>query len=377
VVFYLLWMFFTALLIGKRHEVLRNLDRRFFRDVEATRQSLIQLAQDLGDIAEPDAVLNALEEGARRALQPEFTRFSLPDAPEEPGVELTVPLRRGQRVLGYLLLGPKAADEPYSTEERQLLEAAAVQAAMALENARLNAALLAQQREELGVRTAGVLAGAEEERRRLAADLHDQVLPELRQIAVDVERLQTRANGMAPDLQRVAAEVRGSMDSVREVMEALRPSALDMLGLGDALESHFRKAAARCHPPLTVSVRRTGDEPHLTSEQSLGLYRICQEAINNVLKHSGAERAGLELEGETDTFRITIWDNGQGLPAGAASGTGHGLRNMRYRADLIGAVVTWHPNTGDRGLRVMVELSPAGERAAEPVDSLSALLVDL
>jgi len=340
---FLFWMFLTAVLLGKRHEVLRNLDRRFFRDVEVTRQALIRLAQDLGGASEPDAVLEALEAGAREALHPRFLRFALPDVPPENDVELTVPLRRGSRVLGHLHLGARETGDAYSSEERELLEAAAVQAAMALENARLNAALLARQREELTVRTAGVLAGAEEERRRLAADLHDQVLPELRQIVVDVERLAVHANGLAPDLQRLAGEVRGTMDSVRDVMEALRPSSLDMLGLGDALESYFRRGAFRCDPPISVTVRRVGAEPDLSPEQSLALYRICQEAINNVLKHSRATRAGLELCLEGDTFSVAVWDEGAGLPGTAGSGSGHGLRNMRYRADLIGAGVAWQP----------------------------------
>lgn len=338
---FFVWMFVTAVLLGKRHEVLRNLDRRFFRDVDATRQALIRLAQELGGETEPDAVLNALESGAREALHPMFLRFALPDVPPESNVELVVPLRRGSRILGHLHLGARETGATYSTEERELLEAAAVQAAMALENARLNSALLARQREELAVRTAGVLAGAEEERRRLAADLHDQVLPELRQIVIDVERLTGQANGLAPDLQRLAQEVRGTMDSVRDVMEALRPSALDMLGLGDALESYFRQGARRCDPPVTVVVRRTGDEPKLTPEQSLGLYRICQEAINNVLKHSQAERAGLELGRNSTTFTVGVWDDGKGLPPSAGTGSGHGLRNMNYRADLIGAQVSW------------------------------------
>src|SRR5205807_1830552 len=110
--------------------------------------------------------------------RPDGAAFSLPDAPAAKRVVLRVPVRRGEVLLGYLDLGPKENGEPYSGEERELLEAAGVQAAVAVENARLNAALLARQREELSARTAGVLAGAEEERRRLAADLHDQVLPE-------------------------------------------------------------------------------------------------------------------------------------------------------------------------------------------------------
>jgi signal transduction histidine kinase len=143
-------------------------------------------------------------------------------------------------------------------------------------------------------------------------------------------------------------------------MEALRPSALDMLGLPDALESYFRKGAARCRPPLTVSVRRAGEEPELTPERSLALYRICQEAINNVLKHSGAARAGLEVRCADGRLLLAVWDDGRGLngagtAASSTPGGGHGLGNIRYRAELIGASVCWlHPPEG--GTRFEVEL---------------------
>ncbi|MFN3653152.1 MAG: sensor histidine kinase [Armatimonadota bacterium] len=352
VVFYLFWMFLVALLLAKRMEVLRNVDRRFFRDVEARRQALIRLAQDLGGEREAAGVMQRLEAGVRQALRPEWLTFALPDLPAADGA-LPIPVRRGEAVLGYLRLGPKESGEAYSPEERELLEAAAVQAAVALENARLNGELLARQRVELAARTSGVLSGAEEERRRLAADLHDQVLPGLRQMAADVERLRERSNGQAPDLARLEGEIRESMDSVREVMEALRPSALDMLGLSAALESYLRRGAARQEPPLTVSVRRTGEEPELSPEQSLGLFRICQEAINNVLKHSGARKAGLEVRSEPGRLTLCLWDDGRGFDPETARGAGRGLENMRYRADLIDARVTWSPRE-EGGTRVEV-----------------------
>ncbi len=351
----IVWMFLTALLLGKRQEVLRNLDRRFFRDAAATRQKLLQLARDLGRCTDAEGVLTALEQGVNAALRPASFRYwpaeVLPlDTAEG---ELTVPIQRGDRLSGYIQLGPRQDGEEYTAEERQLLEAAGAQAAVALENARLSAALLARQREELTVRAAGVLAGAEDERRRLAADLHDQVLPELRQIAGEVGRLGTRANGLGPDLQRVEGEIRGAMDSVREVMEALRPSALDVLGLADALEGYLRNGAARREPPLGVTVRRLGPEPSLTPEQSLGLYRIGQEAINNLLKHADASRAGLEV-GEVDgILNLVVWDNGHGIHGDR--GLGHGLGNMRHRAELVGASIEWRPQP-EGGTRVEVGL---------------------
>lgn len=360
---YILWMMVAALLLNKRGSVLQKLDRRFFRDVEAAREALLRLARELGGSVDEGGVLATLERGARQALRPLRAATGLPDAPPPFPADLSIPIRRGERLLAWLHLGPKENAEPYSSEERVLLEAAAVQAAMEMENLRLSAALLSRQRAELTARSAGVLSGAEEERRRLAADLHDQVLPELRQIAGEAARLREGADGLAPDLERLEGEVRAAMDSVREVMEALRPSALDMLGLGDALESYLRKAAARRTPPLAVSVRRSGPEPELTPEQSLALYRIMQEGINNVLKHSGAVRAGLEITSSEGVLSLVLWDDGRGMSPESDLNGGHGLGNIRYRADLIGARVAWNcPQEGGTRLGVVLGSGRDGVR---------------
>jgi signal transduction histidine kinase len=354
---YLAWMAVVGMLLVKRGQVLQRLDRRFFRDEHAVREALLGLARELGAEATAAGVFSRLEDGIRRTLRP--ASYSLGSEPASEAA-LAVPLRRG----GILSLGPKEDGTPYTGEERALLEAAAAQAATALENARLSAALLERQREELAARTAGMLAGQEEERRRLAADLHDQVLPELRQIAGDCERLRRQANGMEPELARLEGEVRGAMDSVREVMEALRPSALDVLGLGDALEGYLRQCGARREPPLTVSVRRSGAEPSLPPEVSLALYRICQEAVNNVIRHSGADRAGLEILAEGDRLTLAVWDDGRGFDP-ARAGRGHGLANIRQRAELIGAVAAWEGREGG-GTRFSVAYGPGALVSAMP-----------
>src|SRR5206468_2464675 len=101
------------------------------------------------------------------------------------------------------------------------------------------------------------------------------------------------------------------------------PSALDMLGLPAALESYIRKGAGRCTPPIAVTVRHAGEEPSLSPDQSLALYRICQEAINNVLKHSGASHAGLEIANGANGLTLVIWDDGRGLDPESSTGAGH------------------------------------------------------
>src|SRR5439155_5793996 len=91
-----------------------------------------------------------------------------------------------------------------------------------------------------------------------------------------------------------------------------------------------------------ATFRRTGPEPHLTPAQSLALFRICQEAINNVVAHAGATSLTVEMAATRDDLRLRLSDNGRGLPV-EPSASGRGLANMRYRAELIGATVEWHP----------------------------------
>lgn len=371
VLLYLAWMLVAAVLLGHRRTVLRRLDRRFFRDLEAAQLALAQLARELAGLPTEAAVTAALVRGAAAALNPERAAWG-PSAGAPPfAAELSVPLRRGEALYGWLHMGPKQNGDRYSDEERQLLEAAAAQAAVEIANLRLNAALLEQQRAEFTARSAGLVAGAEEERRRLAADLHDQVLPELRHVAGEAARLRERSDGLAPELARLEGEVRATMHSVREVMEALRPSALDILGLGDALEALVRAAAARHGPPLGISVRRTGPEPALPGDASLGLYRIIQEGVNNVVLHSGATRAGLEMECAPHELRLLLWDDGRGFDPSAAPGAGRGLANIRYRADLIGAAVEWLPREGG-GTCLTVRLPLPRGAANTPVEGSHA-----
>jgi signal transduction histidine kinase len=233
-------------------------------------------------------------------------------------------------------------------EDRQLLNAVAAQLAVALDNARLHAALLGRERRELALRARALLDGAEEERRRLAADLHDHVLPDLRHIAGEAERLRRLAegpgDGLAAGLAGLEAATRAAMGGAREVMEALRPSALDILGFSAALESTLRRSAARATPPLTAIFRREGPEPVLTPDQSLALFRIGQEAINNAVTHAGATTLTLEMTTTEPELHLRLADDGRGICFEPAPG--RGIANMRHRAELIGATIAWQPYHG-------------------------------
>ncbi len=351
-----LWALLAGLLLGFRGTVMARLEEKFFPEELQRRRGLLRLADEISRFMPEAEITERLVRRLRSLLGDMHVQFSPTAAVEQGREEVRFGIRRADDEFGTLVVTPGPSGRSLSSEEGELVGAVAVQAAFALENARLHQRLLDQQSAELTARTAGVVAGIEDERRRLAADLHDQVLPGLRQIAVRVDRHEHAGGANTEELQELEREVRESMDTVREVMEALRPSALDVLGLVAALDSAFRTACRDAEPPLRVTVRAPPDEPALPEEVSLGIYRVAQEAIHNLTRHAHATQAGLECRTLESGFEVRIWDNGLGMPDESRS-LGRGTRNMRHRAEVIGARVTWSAREGG-GTEVHILWSP-------------------
>jgi two-component system sensor histidine kinase UhpB len=192
------------------------------------------------------------------------------------------------------------------------------------------ARLEAQRREA----TRRALAAQEAERLRIAQELHDQVGQELTAVLLALSRVQSRAGGaLQQELLAVQDVVRASLEDVRRIAVELRPEALDDLGLPSALAVLAERFSERVG--LTVSLAIAHDLPELTSEAELVIYRVAQEALTNVARHSGALEAEMSLCQERASLRLTVRDRGRGLRATHAPGTG--MRGMRERAALIGA----------------------------------------
>jgi len=195
-----------------------------------------------------------------------------------------------------------------------------------------------------------LLEGAEEERRRIAMDLHDQTLSDLAQLQRGLQELKIR-EGEEENLQVLQQELRQAMSTLREVMENLHPQTLEILGLGAAITAHIERLHARPGlPDYNLYVAPAVERAKLTRLTKLTLYRISVEAIHNVLKHARANRYEVALEQRDQELILTVEDNGAGLPEDALSrGTGRGLHNMRERARAIGATVTWRPSRFSTG----------------------------
>jgi two-component system sensor histidine kinase UhpB len=164
------------------------------------------------------------------------------------------------------------------------------------------------------------IAAQEEERRRVARELHDEVGQVLTGVMLQVEDPEARE------------AVRQSLEDVRRIARELRPETLDDLGLQSALRALATTAAA--HEGLSVERRLDVGDLQLRPEVELVVYRVAQESLTNVMRHAGASEVLLALERVDGALRLTVRDNGRGLPDDLEEGAG--ITGMSERALHVG-----------------------------------------
>jgi two-component system, NarL family, sensor histidine kinase UhpB len=207
----------------------------------------------------------------------------------------------------------------------------------------------------------------ESERKLLAADLHDQTLSDLRGLARLARGLfekpeQAMTQEVRQGLAKIITGLEAAMDEVRRAMENLSPSALDTLGLIPAIEgclSHASRSSERPFATRFACLIRE-DELNLSEMEQLLIYRIVQEALNNISKHAGARSVEIILVPSGDDLLIRVIDDGSGMASSGDLRRARGLDNMRYRARLMGAQLTWLRATGDRGTVVELRMPVQG-----------------
>ena len=200
------------------------------------------------------------------------------------------------------------------------------------------------------VSTEKLLEGAEEERRRIARDLHDQTLADLSAVQRDLEVL--HCGKCSEETHRVEEGLRRAMTNLREVMEDLHPQSLDILGLGAALESFLDRTMSREGlPEYQLYISPASEELVLPRHIQLAIYRIALEAIHNVIRHAHANRYEVVIERRGDDFVLSVEDNGNGFNAETSQAGGRGLNNMRERARIINARINWGPSRFSSGTR--------------------------
>lgn len=209
------------------------------------------------------------------------------------------------------------------------------------------------------VGTEKLLEGAEDERRRIAMDLHDQSLADLSAVLRGLQSLTVRVNETETnhDLINLEQDLSRAITNLRDIMENLHPQTLDILGLGAAIEAHLdRQCGTDGLPEYHLYVDQRVNNLNLGRLQQLTLYRIALEAIHNVLKHAAANRYEVNLELREKLLVLSIEDNGRGMEHDQAQGGGRGLNNIRERARAIGANVSWTKSRFSSGTRFEITL---------------------
>ncbi len=213
--------------------------------------------------------------------------------------------------------------------------------------------MLARLQDERRQSTGRVLRAQESERLRIAQELHDQVGQELTAVLLGLSRVASRTPPcLEEDVLAIQDAVRDSLEDVRRIAVQLRPEALDDLGLTSALAVLADRFSE--HLGLEVSEHIPADLPALDPDVELVVYRVAQEALTNVARHSASSRAELMLDCDEERLRLTVRDHGLGLPPGNPPGTG--MRGMRERAALIGASLAIGDPVSGHGCEVRLEI---------------------
>ncbi len=217
---------------------------------------------------------------------------------------------------------------------------------------------------------AALSTAQEAERSRLARELHDEVVQELIALAHGVDRAQRlleRDPAQAAErLREMRGAITGLVDELRRIISALRPPALEELGLLPAVQVLLRRSSQES-PEVSLAVH--GEPRRLARQSELALFRIVQEAWSNIQRHAQARHAHITFSYQRDGLVATIEDDGVGfapLPDEGAPDGHWGLRGMRERAELAGGQLRVSSEPG-RGTRIEVHIPYPGVGDRDPV----------
>jgi signal transduction histidine kinase len=267
-----------------------------------------------------------------------------------------VPLLNKGQVLGSMCLGTHS-NITFDSEEQKLFTAVGNQIAIAVENARLYAEVQHKERVR-GELFQKALAAQEEERKRIARELHDEISQSLTALLYEAEEaLEWQGSQRIKErLQSICELTQHTLDDVHNLMFDLRPSMLDQLGLIPALRWLAQSRLETKGIRVNVKVSSQDGSPNtqrLSSEIETALFRVMQEAINNIARHSAARNVEIKLVLDENEASVSIKDDGIGFDLSELSATsltdaesqdsllsnrvrGLGIIGMQERIELLG-----------------------------------------
>jgi signal transduction histidine kinase len=263
-----------------------------------------------------------------------------------------------------LIIGPKQSNEAFSEEDRTILTTLARQTALVIKNLRLLIQL--QQREkELMHLYKNLTFVRENERKRIARELHDDIIQNIHVIYRSIkDRHVLHPEQAEASLEKSAQRLKQTMNDVRRICNDLRPATLEVLGLTDAIRSQCDRFNERSNTTINFYVE--GDSEILLPEQTENmLFRIFQEALWNAEKHAHANQIDVRLtfpeknQGQSNaTVQLIVQDDGQGMKAlprfdDLLERRSYGLLNMQERAAMVGGALQFWSQWG-KGVRIEV-----------------------
>jgi len=329
-----------------RNRVQLGVNRLLYGERDDPYAVLSRLGRRLETSLAADELLPTIVETVAEALKLPYTAVALIIGDEQrvvaayglpKGELVAIGLHYQGELIGQLICGRRAPNEPFTDSEMTLLTDLGHQAGVVLHAARLTKDLRTS-REQL------VLA-REEERRRLRRDLHDGLGPELASMTL---KLDAARNLMEKDPQtadrlllELKTQAQESLSNVRRLVYGLRPPALDELGLVPAVRESSAVRSAGNHPRISVS----GPEPFppLPAAVEVAAYRVALEAVTNVVRHASAETCRIEFN-VSDELELEVVDDGCGMAPRSRAGVG--LTSMRERALELGGSLSIGPGPG-------------------------------
>ena len=283
---------------------------------------------------------------------------------------LTIPLKAGGIVLGVLSFGAFREFRAWPDELVQRLRTVGEIFANALARKRADQDLHAREeslrktQDELRLLAGRLLQAQEDERRRIAREMHDDWTQRLAVLAIDAAKLETQLDPSS-NAHRQLQEMRGELVRLSEDVHALsrhlHPSILDDLGLVDALRSECASVTRR--EGVAVAYRSDDVTDSLPKDVALCVYRVAQEALRNVVKHAGTEEARVSLIRSGRELILTVQDRGVGFDAAEVrSRAGLGLSSMGERVRLVRGELSVDSEPG-QGTTVTVRVPAVGNES--------------
>jgi len=234
--------------------------------------------------------------------------------------------------------------------------------------------VVARRTQELSELSTHLQSVAEQEKAALSRELHDELGGLLVAARMDVSWLEDRMSSSDPEVvehfKRVQDALQSGVEMKRRVVENLRPSLLDNLGLFPALRWQVSDTCGRAG--MECIEQYPAEELQLIPEASIAVFRIVQEALTNILKHSRAELVEITVERQAAWLMIRIRDDGVGIPAAQfQEQRSHGLASMRHRAEVLGG--QWQvrsPADGGTEIEVRLPLERVLAKAPQPARGL-------